>query len=147
MSAASNMNTYLNNHYQGKTPEQLIQMLYQGALRNITLAKQGIKENNPKKRGEHLGKTIAIITELYCSLDKEIEDESIQYLNQLYSKMLTELPKVSLSNDPKVLDLTYSYIERLNQIWETEVLNKEQSEPNAYKGGQDNLIQANSLFA
>ncbi len=56
--------------------------------------------------------------------------------------MLTELPKVSLSNDPKVLDLTYSYIERLNQIWETEVLNKEQSEPNAYKGGQDNLIQA-----
>ena len=147
MSAASNMNTYLNNHYQGKTPEQLIQMLYQGALRNITLARQGIKENNPKKRGEHLGKTIAIITELYSSLDKEIEDESIQYLTQLYGNMLTELPKVSLSNDVKVLDLTHSYIKRLNQIWETEVLNKKQPEPNAYKDGQDNLIQANSLFA
>ncbi len=147
MSAATSMNTYLNNHYQGKTPEQLIQMLYQGALRNITLAKQGIKENNPKKRGEHLGKTIAIITELYSSLDKEIEDESIQYLTQLYGNMLTELPKVSLSNDVKVLDLTHSYIKRLNQIWETEVLNKKQPEPNVYKDGQDNLIQANSLFA
>lgn len=147
MSAATSMNTYLNNHYQGKTPEQLIQMLYQGALRNITLAKQGIKENNPKKRGEHLGKTIAIITELYSSLDKEIEDESIQYLSQLYSHMLTELPKVSLSNDPKALDLTYSYIERLNQIWETEVLGKKKSGTDAYKNEQDNLIQANSLFA
>ena len=147
MSAATSMNTYLNNHYQGKTPEQLIQMLYQGALRNITLAKQGIDENDPKKRGEHLGKAIAIITELYSSLDKKIEDESIQYLTQLYSNMLTELPKVSLTNDPKALDLTYSYIERLSQIWETEVLNKKKSEPNAYKSGQDNLIQTNSLFA
>jgi len=147
MSAGSNMNTYLNNHYQGRTPEQLIQMLYQGALKNITLAKQGIEENNVKKRGEHLGKTIAIITELYCSLDKEIEDESIQYLNQLYSNMLTELPKVSLTNDPKALDLTYSYIKRLNQIWETEVLNNKESKPSAYKSGQDNLIQTNSLFA
>ncbi len=47
MSAATKMNTYLNNHYQGKTPEELIQMLYLGALRNIKLAKEGIDENNP----------------------------------------------------------------------------------------------------
>ena len=159
MSAATNMNTYLNNHYQGKTPEQLIQMLYKGALRNITLAKQGIDENNPRKRGEHLGKTIAIITELYSSLDTEIKDESTQFLRELYSNMLAELPKVSLSNDPKALDLTYSYIKQLNHIWETEVLNnshkqktpanKEQSS-GVYKDNfskSDNLLPPKSLFA
>ena len=153
MSAATNMNTYLNNHYQGKTPEQLIQMLYKGALRNITLAKQGIDENNPRKRGEHLGKAIAIITELYTSLDTEIKDESIQFLRELYSNMLTELPKVSLSNDPKALDLTYSYIKQLNHIWETEVLNNtkhQQTIPDSNKGSGDsagNALPPKSLFA
>ncbi len=153
MSAATKMNTYLNNHYQGKTPEQLIQMLYKGALRNISLAKEGVKENNPRKRGEHLGKTIAIITELYTSLDTEVKDESIQFLRELYSNMLTELPKVSLTNDPKALDLTYSYIKQLNKIWETEVLNNnhhEQIIPNPTKdlgGNSSNSQPPKSLFA
>jgi len=122
MSPATNMATYLNNHYQGKTPEQLIQMLYKGALRNLSLAKEGVKENNPKKRGEHLGKAIAIITELYTSLDTDTKDESILFLGELYSHMLAELPKVSITNDTTALDLTYSYIKQLNHIWETQVL-------------------------
>ena len=121
MSAATNVNTYLNNHYQGKTPEQLIHMLYKGALKHINLAKQGMTENNPKKRGEHIGKAIAIITELYSSLDAENKDESIQFLRELYSNMLTELPKVAITKDPKTLDLAYAYIKQLNQIWETDV--------------------------
>ncbi len=153
MSAAANMNTYLNNHYQGKTPEQLIQMLYKGALRNINLARQGIDENNPKKRGEHLGKTIAIISELYTSLDTKVKDESIQFLRELYSNMLSELPKVSLTNDPKALDLTYSYIKQLNKIWEDKVLNNHDNQqviPNAAMesgGSENNHLTRKSLFA
>jgi flagellar secretion chaperone FliS len=149
MSAATNMNTYLNNHYQGKTPEQLIQMLYKGALRNLTLAKKGMDENSPSKRGEHLGKAIAIISELYTSLDAETNDESILFLRELYSHMLTELPKVSLNNDPKAIDLTYSYIKQLNHIWETEVLNKDNGlgEDVSILSKQDNSSPPKSLFA
>ncbi len=145
MSAATKMNTYLNNHYQGKTPEQLIQMLYKGALRNLSLAKQGIDEKNPRKRGEHLGKTIAIITELYTSLDTEIKDESTQFLRELYSNMLTELPKVSLTNDPKALDLTYSYIKQLNHIWETEVLNNKQKQVSPAKKEKSSEVYKDSF--
>ena len=159
MPPPNNMDAYLNNHYQGKTPEQLIQMLYKGALRNITLAKEGVKENNPKKRGEHIGKTIAIITELYTCLDSEIKDESIQFLSALYSNMLTELPKVSITNDVKALELTYSYIKQLNHIWETEVLklnDQQESESNQATSGskykdsvikQSNYHPPKSLFA
>lgn len=159
MPPLNNTDAYLNNHYQGKTPEQLIQMLYNGALRNITLAKEGVKENNPKKRGEHIGKTIAIITELYTCLDTERKDESIQFLRELYSNMLTELPKVSITNDVKALNLTYSYIKQLNHIWETEVLNlndQQKSESNKetgdseykdYANKQSNYHPPKSLFA
>ncbi len=124
MSSAANMNIYLNNHYEGMTPEKLIEMLYKGALRNLNIAREGIKENNPQKRGEHLSKTIAIISELYSSLNQEMNDESTQFLRGLYSNMLVELPKISITNDIKILDLAYSYIERLDQIWEHEVIGK-----------------------
>ncbi len=124
MSSTANMNIYLNNHYEGMTPEKLIQMLYKGALRNLSLAREGIIENNPKKRGEHLSRTIAIVSELYSSLNPEMTDESTQFLRGLYSNMLVELPKISINNDIKTLDLAYSYLERLNQIWENEVMGK-----------------------
>ncbi len=124
MSSATNMNIYLNNHYEGMTPEKLIQMLYRGALRNLSLAREGINENNPRKRGEHLSKTIAIVSELYSSLNPEMTDESTQFLRGLYSNMLVELPKISISNDIKTLDLAYSYLERLDQIWKQEVMGK-----------------------
>jgi flagellar protein FliS len=116
------MNAYLNNHYEGMTPEELIHMLYKGALKHIRLAKEGVLENNPKKRGEHLSKVIAIISELNSSINTEIKDESVEFLQGLYAGMLAELPKTSINNDPKALDLTRSYIEKLNEIWETQVL-------------------------
>ena len=122
MSAAKSMNAYLNTHYDGMTPEKLIHMLYKGALEHIRLAKEGVVENNPKKRGEHLSKVISIISELNTSINSDIKDESTQFLRGLYTSMLTELPKVSISNDPKILDLTQSYIEKLNEIWETQIL-------------------------
>ena len=125
MSAAKGMNVYLSNHYEGMSPEKLIHMLYQGALKHLESARKGVKEKDPKKRGEHLGKVISIISELNASIDPEINDDSTQFLRGLYTSMLTELPKVSITNDIKTLDLAASYIEKLNQIWETQVLNYE----------------------
>lgn len=154
MSAAKSMNAYLNNHYEGMTPEKLIHMLFKGALKHISLAKEGVNENDPKKRGEHLGKVISIISELNTSINSEIEDESIRFLKGLYTSMLAELPKVSITNDPKALDLTKSYIEKLNEIWETQVLpnpGKEQTPvkpkaavPNGYNTGSG--TQPKSIF-
>ena len=124
MSSAANMDIYLNNHYQGMTPEKLIQMLYKGALKHLNLAREGVNENNPKKRGEHLSRVIAIVSELYSSLNPEMTDESTQFLRGLYSNMLVELPKISITNDIKKLNLAYSYLERLDQIWENDVMGK-----------------------
>lgn len=143
--AAKNMDAYLNTHYEGMTPEKLIHMLYKGALKHIDLARQGVVENNPQKRGEHLSKTISIISELNTSIDSEAKDESIQFLRGLYTRMLTELPKVSITNDTTTLDLTESYLKKLNEIWETQVLPNpvkkqtvppKQTGPNPYGAGR-----------
>jgi len=124
MGASAEINRYLNNHYEGMDPEQLILMLFKGALDRIRLAGEGIRENNIQKRGENLSKAIAIVSELNSSVDTTMNDESTRFLRGLYSAILTELPKVSLTNDTEILRRTHAYISRLKEIWETEVMGK-----------------------
>ena len=154
MSVAKNLNTYLNNHYEGMTPEKLIHLLYKGALKHLTCAREGIIEKSPKKRGEHLSKVIAIVSELNASIDPTMNDESTRFLRGLYTSILTELPKVSLTNEVKTIDLAYSYLEKLNEIWETQVLNKSAKKsaapttaPASYGGyNSGNTMESRSIF-
>jgi len=154
MSVAKNLNTYLNNHYEGMTPEKLIHLLYKGALQNLTSVREGIVEKNPKKRGEHLSKVIAIVSELNASIDPTMNDESTRFLRGLYTSILTELPKVSLTNEVKTIDLAYSYLEKLNEIWENQVLNNTAKKtvapttaPASYGGyNAGNTMESRSIF-
>ena len=114
--------TYINNHYEGMSPEKLILLLFDGALDRLRKTKQGITENNIPKRGENLSKAIAIIAELNTSLNPELDDEPTRFLRGLYFSILTELPKVSLTNDVEILNRAERYITQLRQIWITDVM-------------------------
>ncbi len=123
MNARLGLNAYNNSQvYDEMDPNRLIQMLYAGCLKFLRLAKEGFHENDIPKRGENLGKAIAIISELNSSLDPEVKNESIEFLRGLYGAMLIELPKVAINNDIKVVDLAIKYIVRLKEIWETTVI-------------------------
>ncbi|MCP4118201.1 MAG: flagellar export chaperone FliS [Desulfobacteraceae bacterium] len=124
MVANSQVSQYLNNHYEGMDPKQLILLLYKGAIKRIRLAREGIEEGNIKKRGENLSKAIAIISELNASVDPKANDDVSQFLINLYTAILVELPKVSLDNDTEILDRTEAYILKLTEIWENEVMTK-----------------------
>lgn len=115
MAAGNACSTYLNAHYEGMEPKQLILMLYDGALKFLRLAKQGAEEKDIRKRGENLSKVIAIVAELNASLDPNVKDTSIDFLRSLYTTMLVELPRVSVTNDVKTLDLTAIYLTRLDR--------------------------------
>ena len=124
MGLSAQYNSYINNHYDGMSPEQLILMLYKGALDRLKLLKQGIEENDIQKRGENLSKVIAIISELNSSVDSKMNDEGTQFLRGLYEAILTELPKISLTNDIKTVTTTEAYISKLKETWETDVMGK-----------------------
>ena len=124
MSPQAKANHYLHNHYDGMDPQQLILLLYKGALSRLKLTMEGIEENNLAKRGENLSKVIGIISELNASVDTTMKDESTLFLRGLYNAILMELPKVSLHNDIKILKRTEVYIARLKEIWETDVMAK-----------------------
>ena len=111
---------YCRSETQGKNipPEQLIHLLYERALNHLRCAGEGIDEQNPQKRGEHLGKAIAFVTELNASLDMEKGGEAAVFLRGLYEAILVELSKVSVTNDMEVIKRTCRYLKTLSDIWE-----------------------------
>ena len=136
MTALAQVNEYLTNHYEGMEPEQLILLLFKGALDHIKLVRQGIEENDLQKRGENLSKVIAIISELNVSIDSKINDESTKFLRGLYTAILTELPKISANNDITILDRAEAYIQKLKDIWENDVMGKSQNSDDLKSGGE-----------
>ena len=102
-------------------PQKLIHMLYEGAIKRINFAREGVINKDPKQRGENLSKAIAIISELNASL-RNIEDEEIFFLRSLYIAMMQELAKVSITNDIQTLDRAIKYLMELKRIWETSVM-------------------------
>ena len=114
-------------------PQKLILMLYEAGIKRLHMAKDGMESDDIKKRGENIGKVIAIISELNASLDENIQTEEINFLRSLYMTMMTELTKVSLTNDIVTVDRAIRYLKELKRIWETSVMKhppsvKQQSE-------------------
>lgn len=131
MSAATAYKTYQSNHFDGMDPRRLILMLYDGALRFLKEARQGALEKNPQKRGENLGRAIAIIAELQASLNPNMNDDATEFLRGLYSSILMELPKASLNNNVKPIEQTERYIAQLRKIWAEQVMALPAAETNA----------------
>ena len=116
---------YLQAKVQPETdPKRLILMLYEGVLDDLRLAKEGIEQQDTRKRGEHLSRAVAIVSTLLTSLHNDTMDESIAFLRGLYQSMLVELAKVAITHDVHVLDLAFRYLERLKQIWEHDVMGR-----------------------
>ena len=124
MAAYQQVHNYLSTHYEGMDPEQLILLLFNGAISHLRLTREGIKENDVKKKGESLSKAIAIISELNASVDSKMDDESTRFLRGLYTAILAELTKVTLNNDLKTLDQAEAYMSKLKEIWEKDVIAK-----------------------
>lgn len=100
------------------SPIKLIHMLYERLLIHLDSAAEGLEENNLKKRGEHLSKAIAIITELNCSIRVDDESEPAQFLRGMYEAMLLALGTVPVVKDVEVIRLARRYVQRLKTIWE-----------------------------
>ena len=108
-------------------PQKLILMLYDAAIKRLHLAKDGLEKDDPKLRGENIGKAIAIISELNASLDEDIKTDEINFLRGLYMTMMTELAKVSINKEIKTIERSIKYLSELKRIWETTVMKRTDS--------------------
>ena len=119
MTAAQARNAYRRTEKMATIhPVKLIHLMYERIIAHLDLVVEGIDEGDTLKRGENLGKTIAIITELNASIKNDDQSEAAEFLRGLYTAILIELPKVSARNDRAIAIKARKYIQRLREIWE-----------------------------
>jgi flagellar protein FliS len=108
---------YQQNHIETASPEQILIMLYDGALRFIRQARQGLAEQDLKAKIEGIGRSIDILNELSNTLDFEKGGELADNLDGLYAYMVRELTLANARNASEPLDIVENILEELKDGW------------------------------
>ena len=124
---------------------RLVVLLYEGAIKQLTMAMSYIDENNkinPRDIGKYgicLQKVQAIITELQVSLDMEKGGDIAKNLMALYVFFNEELVQASISKDKEKLQSVWNMMNELAQSWKT-IANSTANAPAAQVENALNII-------
>jgi flagellar protein FliS len=117
-----NMNQYQQNQVGTASPEQILLMLYDGAIRFTRRAIAGIEEEKPELKLSGVAKAMAIIAEFSNSLNHDIGGQIAEDLDALYNFMMRELTAANLKNDIEKLRNVEKLLMDLRQTWSEAVL-------------------------
>ena len=132
---------YLKTQVQTASPEQLIVMLYDGAIRFCEQAKMNIDSNNREQSCTLIIKAQRIISELLCGLRAENEAKEIAgNLSGLYQYMYMGLINASVDQDKEKIDEIVALLRSLREAWSQAINNLRKEEA----GGVD-IINRDAL--
>jgi len=104
----------------GASPQKLVLMLYDGALKAIFDAKVAMARSEIPLKGSAISKAIAIIDEgLRPALDMNAGGEIAANLMALYDYISSRLLYANLKNDAHSLDESARLLSELRAAWET----------------------------
>jgi flagellar protein FliS len=103
----------------GASPQRLVIMLYDGALKAIFDAKVAMARGEISSKGSAISKAIAIIDEgLRPALDMDAGGEIAANLVALYDYVSSRLLYANLKNDPSSLDESARLLSELRGAWQ-----------------------------
>ncbi len=92
-------NHYKNNQVLTASPEQILIMLFDGAIRFVRQARFAIEEGRQADKAKAISRAMAIVTEFSNTLDHEVGGEIAANLSSLYDFVIRELSAVNAGND------------------------------------------------
>ena len=115
--SAAYMNQYFENQVNTAAPEQLLIMLYNGAIRFVGEAEEAMANKKIAYRGERISKAIAILSELSATLDHEIGGEIAANLESLYDYMIRTLLAANIQDDASKLVEVREMLSGMRDTW------------------------------
>ena len=113
-------------------PHRLIQMLFAGALEQISIAKGCMQRSDLAGKGEAISKAIGIVGGLLDSVNIDAEQKSLgTNLSALYTFVTGRLSEANSNNDELALDQSANVLRELQAGWNdirSEVLSQASSE-------------------
>ena len=122
MNAHSAVNQYQSIGNQSEamdaSPHRLIQMLMEGALDRIAIAKGAMQQQDVELKGERISSAISIVEGLRASLNKDAGGEISANLDNMYEYMARRLMEANLKNDVDMLDEVADLMRKIKSGWD-----------------------------
>jgi flagellar protein FliS len=129
MNAVSAIKQYqqvsVNSSVMGASPHRLVQMLMEGALERIAIARESMVRNEIAMKGQNIGHAIQIVGGLQSALNVEAGGEVAENLSNLYDYMVRRLLAANNQNDESILDEVSGLMVEIKMGWD--------AMPDAYK--------------
>ena len=124
------LNPYQNTQITTASPEKILVMLYDGAIKFSLLAQERMKQKDMAGKGTYIGKSMAIVAELMATLNHEVGGKVAQDLEQLYIYLIDEFTKANVGNDITALENAHKILVTLRDTWNdaTQIWYQERSE-------------------
>lgn len=99
------------------TPQRMIVMLYEGALRFLAKGRDALVSGDVQNRSTNLNKAHAIVTELRHALDHGTGATFTRELESLYDYVGREINEAVVTRDPSHIDNAVQTLEPLLDAW------------------------------
>ncbi|MGV8835485.1 flagellar export chaperone FliS [Cellvibrio sp.] len=100
------------------SPHRLIQMLFEGALERIAQAKGAMAQNQVARKGELIGKAVAIVGGLQGSLNDKEGGALAANLDGLYDYIIRRLSQANYENNAEYLDECGRLLGEIKTAWD-----------------------------
>lgn len=113
--------TYQRNAILTASPEKLVKLLYEGAIKNLEQSRQSLNDAGlcrSAEVGNALGKAIGIVSELRVSLDPQAGGKIASDLDRLYDYSLDQITQANASRTPQGVDNALQVLRTLKEGWD-----------------------------
>ena len=107
----------VQSNVETATPHKLIEMLMDGALSKLHLARGLMEQKQIAAKGEQISWALAIIDGLKAALDLTAGGEVAANLDALYNYLMRRLVVANLDNDVAVLDEVARLLNEIRLGW------------------------------
>lgn len=98
-------------------PHRITQMLMEGALEKMALAKGAMERKEYEAKAEHFSKATAIILNLRDTLDLDVGGELGQNLFALYDYIVRRLNDANIQNSVKIMEEVIELMLPIKNAW------------------------------
>lgn len=117
MNTAAMYQSYQRTAIETASPEQLVLMLYDGALRFLNQAKVAIREDKLEETHKMITRSQNILNELLSSLNYEKGGDIARNLGSLYTYMHSRLIDANLRKDAALVQEVQDLLTPIRDAW------------------------------
>ena len=108
---------YLETQILTASREQLLLLLYDGAIRFAEKGRDAVLAKNVQESHDLLVRAQRIVIELWCALNPEVDPGLSRNLGGLYSFVYLRLVHANIRRDPKAADEALGVLKSLRESW------------------------------